>query len=296
MSTKLITHADLDGAGCAVMVKKFLDPDADITYLDYDRIDEEVRRFIKDPTHKHLILSDISPTFDVFEELGAARGAGAFTCLLVDHHKSRSWLGAVPAGWIAFDMTVSATELMAKVGIASPEYTKLAQVVTAYDLWQKQSPLRVESESLNDLFFFLGRDEFLSMACDDPQFYKTARFHYISDALAAQRERTVVGVVKKQLGDDPHVYTSREGHNTYLMVVASRFTSEIGNCILTDYPHIGFAAIVNAQFNKVELRARVGEVDVSKIAAARGGGGHQAASGFPFPFANLLSAAADGIL
>jgi oligoribonuclease NrnB/cAMP/cGMP phosphodiesterase (DHH superfamily) len=281
MSTKVLTHGDLDAGGCVTVIKLFVDPEADVEWCDYNRIDDAVLEFIEKPTHDHLILADISPTFGVFEKLSAAvhKTPAPFTCHVIDHHKTRDWLGAVPRDWVTFDTSVSATELCAQRYGADASYKEFARVVTAYDLWQKKSPLRKASEGMNDLFWFLGRDEFVASAMENAMFNYDEKYQYIIEHLEAQRERTVYGVIKAQLGEHPEVYMSREGH-TYLMVVASRYSSELASRILVEYPHVGFAVVVNVQFNKLELRARDGETDVGKIAAARGGGGHQAASGF----------------
>lgn len=67
------------------------------------------------------------------------------------------------------------------------------------------------------------------------------------------------------------------GGHTVPFVVAEEHVSEVGNELAAMYPAQAFAAVLNGK--RLSLRS-IGDFDVSKIAAAHGGGGHKNAAGF----------------
>jgi len=53
-----ITHNDLDGAGCGIIIKKIY-PDASINYLDYKDVDDFILRNYSN--YNRLIITDVTP-------------------------------------------------------------------------------------------------------------------------------------------------------------------------------------------------------------------------------------------
>ena len=94
----------------------------------------------------------------------------------------------------------------------------------------------------------------------------------------------------KSICDKATMATFNIGFNAYKVVVcnATSHWSDVGNDLLLAYPDAEFAAVfstiydrdTNKFVNKWSLRSRKDGVDVSKIAALFGGGGHEPAAGF----------------
>ncbi|MBC7196849.1 MAG: phosphoesterase, partial [Deferribacterales bacterium] len=79
-----VTHNDLDGAGCAVLIKKYLDV-ADTVYLNYDEIDNYL---IKNYNNfNKIIITDLSPTIETAKFL-----TNYVELFFIDHHKTSEGL------------------------------------------------------------------------------------------------------------------------------------------------------------------------------------------------------------
>ena len=81
MQTLHISHNDLDGLGCGVLIKKFMSGNIKTAYLGYDDID----RYIEDnyQYYDRIIITDVSPQYGTVEML-----AGEKDVLIIDHHAS----------------------------------------------------------------------------------------------------------------------------------------------------------------------------------------------------------------
>jgi oligoribonuclease NrnB/cAMP/cGMP phosphodiesterase (DHH superfamily) len=94
----------------------------------------------------------------------------------------------------------------------------------------------------------------------------------------------------KSICDKATMATFNIGFTAYKVVVcnATSHWSDVGNDLLLAYPDAEFAAVfstiydrdTNKFINKWSLRSRKDGIDVSKIAALFGGGGHEPAAGF----------------
>lgn len=65
------------------------------------------------------------------------------------------------------------------------------------------------------------------------------------------------------------------------------FVSQLGHALYKKHPHFGIIWSYKKNYIKVSLRSD-GKVDVSKLAAKFGGGGHKASAGFELPFGSKL--------
>ena len=64
---KLFTHTDLDGVGCAILAKLAF-KDVDISYCNYDNINEEVKNFITDKNDIDMcFITDVSIEEEIAE-------------------------------------------------------------------------------------------------------------------------------------------------------------------------------------------------------------------------------------
>ena len=91
MKQILITHDDLDGAGCAIAFKwKY--PDIEIQHHDYKTIDDiAVQLWIERDNYDRIFFADISPS----EEIGSLM-LNDPKFVIIDHHKTREYLVGTP--------------------------------------------------------------------------------------------------------------------------------------------------------------------------------------------------------
>jgi len=287
-----LTHADLDGAVCAVATRTLMDADELVVEkIDYDEIDARVRAFIKEPSHDMLLITDICPKEEVFNELGVAVNAGTFQAKILDHHKSRKWIDNYGFEWAAFNPDVCGArmtyEWLTHECEAGPvPLQSMVEAADVYDRWLLEHARRPEAEKLNRIFHFMGFSRFVRTAVEKLDFYYDPMFDYIDQCLLDSQNRGIEATIKDQFGDAWVLDKGQDG--AYITVVGSKHTSELAHTILNRMPHAHFVAVVNPQYNKVELRAREDGTDVSEIALRLGGGGHPEAAGFPFPFQDFL--------
>ncbi len=88
MKRILITHADLDGTGCAIVFKKKY-PDIEIEFRNHDTIDKRAKELLNEQdNYEKIYFADITPTgIDIAEKV---KDNNKF--VLIDHHTSQTYL------------------------------------------------------------------------------------------------------------------------------------------------------------------------------------------------------------
>ena len=151
MKRILITHDDLDGAGCAI-VFKWKYPDIEIQHHDYKTIDAIAEELWRDRSdYDQIFFADISPS----EELGSLM-LDYPKFVIIDHHKTREYLAGSPH----FDVGTSGTMLSYDFLWSKP-FPKFVRGVNAWDIWDLESPFRSLGKDLNLLFGYYGMDAFV---------------------------------------------------------------------------------------------------------------------------------------
>jgi oligoribonuclease NrnB/cAMP/cGMP phosphodiesterase (DHH superfamily) len=262
-----ITHNDLDGAGCGIIVKN-IHSSAEIKHLDYKEVDDYILRNYKD--YNQIIITDVTPRKETIELLSKNS-----KLLVFDHHKTSTHL--INKDYAIIDMTKCATlltyEWALKIDKAIERYCDFVRLVNDYDLWNKEFP---ESEDLNILFTTLGIERF------------TERFLKNSDVKFTESELLLINVekdnLKKALEDalnNNRIYKDK-WDNTFCLTFTEHYNSEIGDYLLNTLK-VNYVLMINAKKSKVSLRSK-GDFDVSKIALTFEGGGHKNAAGFTLDF------------
>ena len=263
---KLITHRDLDGVGCAVLAKKFLNI-SDIVYCTYDNIDETIKN--TDPKQT-IIITDICPSQDVCKNFNKFDDL-----ILIDHHKTKIWLNKYK--WAIFDQSKCGTwlfsEWLLKNHVLEDDVINFCEAINAWDLWKLDSPYRTRGENLNNLLRFIGFDEFVDKFSKDIK-ADINQFSELISILDKRKIRFIKETVDKQL---PQAMMRKDGKGRkYKILVVNEYVSEIGEEVLTRDKEIDY--VVMLSWNKCFLRSK--KVDVSRIAKNLGGGGHAGAAGF----------------
>lgn len=276
MERILITHTDLDGAGCAILFKRQY-PDIEIRYHDYDTIDE-VSEDIWDRRDEYdaIYFADITPN----EEYGR-KMVGDPKFILIDHHITREYLRDLSdRPNIVYDTAYCATYLTAKYlseyVTQYEEQKAFILAVDAYDTWKLDSKYRIYGLKLNLLFNYYGMERFIEeFACMD----KLTDEKYIILKVLQKMDRDYLAEKLRQ----GRIKTDKAG-NTYFEVHVAEKGGHIG--VLVDDPDFPpearYVKTINLNDLTVGLYAK--DFDVSEIAKAHGGGGHPGASGYQIEF------------
>lgn len=274
MTTILVTHTDLDGAGCAILFKRQF-PDIEIEYHDYDTIDD-ISKELWDNRNNYdqIFFADITPN----EEIGR-KMVNDDKFILIDHHITRTYLADLPNTNVIYDTTICATRLVAHYFGVANEYDadyndnwKFIFAVDAYDTWKLNSLYREHGLDLNLLFSYYGMDEFVT--------------EFSNMDVIDSYERTILTVLKRLDSDylteklNQGVIKQDNNGNKYFEVYVCGKGGHIG--VLVDDPRFPgeclYVKTINLNDKVVGLYSK--DFDVSEIAKSHGGGGHPGAAGY----------------
>jgi len=284
----VISHNDLDGVACVILLKRSTDKPVEYVLADYNSVDYEInQRITREAQHKYsqIFITDICPLEGTCMHINQQYSAGVQVKLL-DHHTTRSWVNDYP--WATYENHICGCELVYEyitkhfpVGEskAAEQDWMFAQAVGAWDLWRVSSPHRPRGEELNSLLRFIGKDSFIRVFSEDINQDKK-EFQSTISYLADKKKRYVGSVLANQLDSAP-IHSDGQGLQ-FKIIFATDYVSDIGDSILRhpDYEDIDYVVLVNPVMNAVSLRSRKGDVDVARLAKRLGGGGHKSAAGF----------------
>jgi hypothetical protein len=262
-----VTHNDLDGSGCSVLIKKYLDV-ANTVYLNYDEIDN----YLLNNYHNYnkIIITDLSPSFETAKFL-----TDYAELFFIDHHITSSKLVNVLDSY--HDITKSATlltyEWLVEMGFDVKSYREFVNCVNDYDMWHLNID---ESLKLNMLFSLIGIDRFVERFLKNP----AVKFNETEKLLLEIEEESKNKYLDNSL-KNLNLFTDTSNRK-FAVIFAEKYNSELGHHIL-NFTDVKYVVIINAQKKKISLRSK-DETDVSKIAIRNGGGGHKNAAGFSTNF------------
>ena len=264
MQTLHISHNDLDGLGCGVLIKKFMPGNIKTAYLGYDDID----RYIEENYHYYdrIIITDVSPQYGTVEML-----AGEKDVLIIDHHASSDALKDFH--FTHHDITKCATmltyEYLLQKGFKAEEYEEFARCINDVDMWFLK---REDSLKMSVLFNLMGITRMEERFLSTP--YTT--FTDTEKLMITLEEERRDNYIKKAMRNIETI-KDKDGL-TVTVVFAESYASELGNYIISE-DISDYVMLINAQSKKVSLRSRK-DVDIRHIAERNGGGGHKNAAAF----------------
>ena len=263
----LFTHSDTDGAGCAVLFRAVLGPQAKVHFCSAADINDRVEEHLDAGRKGFLLLADVSVNERVAVKLDsyATSGPGA---LLLDHHQTAEWLnrydwalvdsGACGALWtyraLNQDGTLSA-------------FADFARLVDDYDRWLHQDP---RSTQLNQLFSLLGPQRFVQRFLANPAVAFDQIERLLLELDGEARESYIRKTIKTTTVHD------LEGRR-FGIGWADRYGSDVCHAVMTALDLDG-VALIDVQDGRVALRSR-GDWDIAALAQRLGGGGHRNAAG-----------------
>lgn len=268
--TQLLTHTDLDGVGCAVLVLGTVENALPPLLVENGSIDDRVRAVLRERLQRaadhRVLITDHGireETAALVEEFLAAGGE----VVLLDHHRTSEHLASRP--WATVDESHSATALLFHF-LGSPEpYREFARVVEDHDLWRHQDE---RSAPLASLLGLIGHQRFLGRFGASPDLSFTEAEQLVLELEDQRRENYLSRKVEQAVLRDLRGVT-------WAICYAEAYQSDLAERLMT---RLGAraTAIVNVSKRTVSLRAR--SLDVAAIAERQGGGGHARAAAFTF--------------
>lgn len=291
----LVTHNDLDGAGCAVLFKAAY-PNAIVLHEGYDTVDNAISKaldLVVGECNPLLVIADLSPKTDIIiSSLDDFANRGTLEVALVDHHiTAQEKLSGYK--WAHFNDVACGTVGMMNWLIsagkeASVEHLyKFTDLVNDYDMWIHKHK---ESKQLNDLMRFMGIERFVQrcFGIHQPTYFTPAEQLILEVSQETKNKYIQEAMESGFYHDDQGILM--------FVVYAERYPSEIGEECRRRKLDASFLAVVDMKNNKVSLRSIDPSFDVSYFAKHKRGGGHKASAGFEFTDCLKHTMWEDGIL
>lgn len=289
---RLFTHTDLDGIGCAILAKLGFGNNIEISYCDYNDINEKVTACIQENNEDTIYITDISVSKELALEIEKSELRSKF-CLL-DHHPTALELNQFDWCHVKIDdestgLKTCGTELFYKYLVdkgylkEKAGYKRFVGIIRDYDTWRwaELGDKGQISKQVNDLFQIYGREEFVQRFSYSVSLGIFPDFDEIDKELLWIRQKEIDAYVEeKSLQMTIHKICGQ----TCGIVFADRFVSELGNRLCILHPEIDFVAMIDISDGCISYRTVRDDLDLGNdIAKPFGGGGHAKAAGSQFP-------------
>ena len=309
MRVKLFTHTDLDGIGCAVLAYlAFGKENVDVEYCNYDDIDDKVEVFMEDcdlyRSYNQIFITDISVSDSVANMIDILDRVDR-RVQLFDHHGTALFLNKYDWCMIKEDIYLPniiktcGTELFCVYALW-PEYLNIytpdvrgkiiqfVDIVRNYDTWRwkELDDKGLISKQMNDLFYIYGREKFIDWAMKRIMF-GTSPLHQDewfseTDMLLLDQKQQDIDIYVEEKAKQIKQFTDHLG-NSYGIVFAERYFSELGNQLCEMNPDLAYVAMIDISNCRVSYRSIRDNINLgTEIAHNYGGGGHPKAAGSTF--------------
>ncbi len=195
--------------------------------------------------------------------------------IVIDHHISaKEFIKKVPEH--VFDINHSGAVLTFKYFHPDKKIPKIVKLVEEGDLWKFKSKNVKEVLAYMELFDFDFKvwDKLIKGGEKESNYNKFAES---GRAIISYEDKIIENIIRSNAY--PVIF---EGHKIYAINAPRFLRSQIGMILSKKYPP--FALVWQRDKDRVEVSLRSnGDLDVSKIVAKFGGGGHRNAAGFSLP-------------
>jgi len=312
MLIKNVTHADMDGVGCSIILSHlFKDKmelgDIEITKTSYSDLHQTIMNTISYPQEDTiLIISDLGVDTEFLKKILEIPHIKKL--LYIDHHErsdSRTGLdslkyfnkGKFQYRWRkGFSATASVYEFCLKSGIdQSKELDYLVKVIDAYDEWKLKDPKFNEGLALNEIYWDIGFDEFFN------KFYHGLEWtlemkRFVKDRFNEQNEyfkNNEEFIQEFELGKEK-VLISFNPQGKYNNLYSLRYDANL--FILFDYESNSLKKFSLRASNNSKIDCNVIARDIADKIKGGKGGGHKGAAGLSVPTEVDLEELFDAIL
>lgn len=275
----LLSHFDLDGFGCNIVVKnRFAGHDITTRNVGYNNINKIVKELILSGeiyNYDALFITDISVDEEVAELIDNLN-RDKIDIALFDHHESTAHL--LKYDWATIDKEHCGAYITNEMLSLNDDLDDLINLINDYDTWAWEAKGNVQAKRLNDLMKLIGVDKFVSI------FTENANIPNVFNVLEKYKE--LLDINQRQIDE----YISKKNKSMQKktfkdkkvgIVFADMYLSELGNELCKMNEDVDYVMMINMA--TVSLRTVKNDIDLSKIAEQFGGGGHKKASGFICP-------------
>lgn len=153
-------------------------------------------------------------------------------------------------------------------------------------MWKELGDIGLVSKRMNDLFHIYGRGKFIDWAMKRIQF-GTSHLHpdkwfSETDLLLLEQKQKDIDIYVEQKNKQLKHFTDQWG-NSYGVVFAERYFSELGNQLCEMNPDLAYVAMIDISNGRVSYRSIRDHINLgTEIAHNYGGGGHPKAAGSTF--------------
>jgi oligoribonuclease NrnB/cAMP/cGMP phosphodiesterase (DHH superfamily) len=279
----------MDGISNEILAQFFnLVFDKTVSY-DYEYFDDPIRVEVFSNAD-NIIFSDISPSQELYNSLISS----GKTIRIFDHHDSSIWIKDKPG--CVHDNNRSGTKIffeeyvlpVSKVGRFPRIVREFVELVSIYDLWRLESPLRPMSEDLQRVFVKYGNwglddnlarhDRFISAMSrkfqkQDHFAWNPTELMYIQEAKASE-DRAYREAMRM-------LQTRRDNRGRKFGVLSmwgkiSMVCHRILNLDKQNFDYLVVAQCFHNVWGNMSFRAREGEFDLTTLAGVNG---HKASAG-----------------
>lgn len=319
MKIKLFTHTDLDGVSCAILAYlAFAKENVDVEYCNYDDVDDKVEAFMENEdlyrSYDSIFITDISVSDWVANMIDCLDKAER-KVRLFDHHATA--LGLNKCEWCTVTEYLSASHSIKTSGTelfylylrnslslmygqtSQNKISRFVSIVRDYDTWRwkELGEDGLVSKQMNDLFHIYGRDKFIELAMKRIMF-STSPLHQDewfseTDTLLLEQKQKDIDIYVEQKEKQITVKTDQWG-NTYGVIFAERYFSELGNRLCEIHPELAYIAMIDISRGTVSYRTIRDDINLgTDIAHNYGGGGHPKAAGSTFDISWAMDIVSD---
>lgn len=290
---KLFTHTDLDGVGCAILAKLAFGEEVDISYCNYDDINENVMNYLNhnDDSLSYIYITDIRVNEEVAELLDKRGGV-----FLLDHHPTALGLNKYPWCKVMVEdlngVKTSGTKMFYNwLGMngclneeleANEALSRFTELIRNYDTWRwsELGEDGVICKQVNDLMYLYGRDKFITWCISEIHDEVFPRLYSADELLLNTKQKEIDEYVEEK---NEQLFTSPMCGRVCGFVFAEKYVSELGNRLCKMHPEIDYVAMIDMGSKTVSYRTVKDDIDLGKdVAQLFGGGGHPKAAGSEF--------------
>lgn len=316
MKIKIFTHTDLDGVGCAIIAYlAFGKENVDVEYCNYDDVDDKVEAFMENEdlyrSYDSIFITDISVSDQVASMIDCLDKTER-TVRLFDHHGTALRLdnyfwctvyeyldGVKTSGTELFYLYLSNNLSLTYDQTSQNKISRFVSIVRDYDTWRwkELGEDGLVSKQMNDLFHIYGRDKFIELAMKRIMF-GTSPLHQDewfseTDLLLLEQKQKDIDIYVEQKEKQITVKTDQWG-NTYGVIFAERYFSELGNRLCEIHPELAYIAMIDISRGRVSYRTIRDDINLgTEIAHNYGGGGHPKAAGSTFDISWAMDSITD---
>ena len=262
---KLFTHTDLDGVGCALVAKTYVNEEDDyslnISYCENNTVDQQVREFLKfweplDGNKVTCYITDLSVNKETAELIDKSN----LDVRLLDHHASAEWLNEY--SWATVSVNQETVPLPTSGTLmfycelypvlTNPRLATFVHDVNNWDTWMwKSAGLRMP-ELYSTILRVKGRELFMEEIFPKliaSQLELPAGWNELMEKEEANKREYIAEMKNKAF---EYEY---EG-DKYLALFASKYISELGNTLSEEHPqYAGVIMITEGRRSRLILPA-----------------------------------------